>query len=83
MNARHGLNPPPSGGGARQVAEQRSGTLDGWGVTRADRLAEYAALRAGGCLVHEAARRAGVCGRTAARYEAELAGAGQAPWRAA
>ena len=65
----------------------RSATLDGtiedYGWTRADRLAEYAALRNAGLTIRQAAERTGVSRRGGDRYEADLAAAGRAPWRSA
>jgi ribosomal protein S14 len=48
------------------------GTITEFGWTRADRLAEYAALRRDGLGVAEASARAGVSRRTGERYEASL-----------
>lgn len=59
----------------------RYGTLDGFGYMKADRMADYARLRAGGADVPTAAARLGVTARTAWRYEGELAASGRAPWR--
>lgn len=50
----------------------RDGTITEFGWTRADRLAEYAALRRDGLGVAEASERAGVSCRTGWRYEAAL-----------
>jgi hypothetical protein len=56
---------------------------DGYAITRADRMGDYAAARAEGLPVLGAAARAGVTDRTGWRYERDLAGAGKASWRAA
>jgi hypothetical protein len=63
---------------------QLDGTLDDYGYPKGARLADWAALRRGGLLIPDAtARMAEVCSpRTCLRYEAELAAAGLAPWRA-
>jgi hypothetical protein len=52
-------------------SRRNDGTIGEWGWTRADRLAEYAALR-GTLTRREAAARLGVSVRTADRYEAAL-----------
>jgi hypothetical protein len=57
------------------------GTITEFGYVKADRVADFARLRGNGCQVAEAGERIGVSRRTAERYEAELAGAGRAPWR--
>ena len=58
------------------------GTIDDYGYTKADRLADYVRLRDSGWYdVGQAAARIGVSRRTAERYEAELRVAGLAPWR--
>ena len=51
---------------------ERAGEIGEQGWTRADRLAEYAALRRDGLGVAEASARAGVSCRTGQRYEAAL-----------
>jgi hypothetical protein len=61
----------------------RDGSIDGYGWTRADRLAEYAGYRARGLNIREAAERTGVSRRVGDRYEADLAASGRAPWRTA
>ncbi len=58
------------------------GTLEGYGWTREERLTEYGGYRAGGLNIRQASARLGVDRRTGDRYEAELAAAGKAPWRA-
>jgi hypothetical protein len=60
------------------------GALDEYGYTKDDALADYILLRSAGVSIAECARRmAGVVTlRTLQRYEAELAAAGRAPWRA-
>lgn len=63
------------------TASRLDGTLAEYGWTYADRLAEYAQMRANRVARAECARRLGVCDRTATRYEKALADAGQAPWR--
>lgn len=59
------------------------GTLRSWGQVKTDRRSEYAGLRLAGWSLEYAAWSAGVSARTGFRYEAELAAAGQAPWRSA
>jgi hypothetical protein len=49
---------------------RRDGTLDDFGYVKADRLADFTALRRS-CSVAVAAARLGVCERTGWRYEAE------------
>ena len=51
---------------------RRAGTITEWGWTRADRAADFAALRWGGVRIPVAASRIGVSERTAWRYEAAL-----------
>jgi hypothetical protein len=58
----------------------RDGTLAGYGYVKADRMADYAALRRRGEGTGAAGARIGVSARTAQRYEAQLLAAGQAPW---
>ncbi len=53
-------------------ARRRDGTITEFGWTRADRLAEYAALRRDGLAIAGASARAGVSRRTGERYEAAL-----------
>jgi hypothetical protein len=65
---------------ARHLAD---GTLDSFGYVKADRVSDYAALRAARVPIVTAAARLGVARRTAHRYETELAAAGKAPWRRA
>lgn len=57
------------------------GTLGDWGVTCADRIAEFTRLRSGGTSIQGSALRIGVDSRTCQRWENKLAAAGQAPWR--
>src|ERR1700733_5670202 len=57
------------------------GTITDWGYVKADRLEDYAWLRASGESVPVAAARLGVTERTGWRYEAQLTRAGRAPWR--
>jgi hypothetical protein len=64
-----------------QLRHQEDGTAGQFGYVKADRLEDYAWLRASGELLPVAAARLGVTARTAWRYEAQLAAAGQAPWR--
>ena len=57
------------------------GTITDWGYVKADRLEDYAWLRASGESLPVAAARLGVTERTGWRYEAQLTRAGRAPWR--
>jgi hypothetical protein len=57
------------------------GTIDGYGYTKADRMADYAHRRYNGDDIGLAASRLGISRRTAERYEAQLRDADQAPWR--
>jgi len=65
--------------GARPAPAPPGPRVDG--RRNADRVKDYAVLRVGGYGIGEAAERTGVTRRTAERYEAALAAAGQAPWR--
>jgi hypothetical protein len=58
-------------GGCRSACS-KDGTLTEYGYTKADRVADYARLRADGLTVTAAAARIGVHRRSATRYEAEL-----------
>ena len=59
----------------------QAGTLGEFGYVKADRVADYAALRAAGESITAAADRLGVARRTAQRYEGELIASGDASWR--
>lgn len=63
-------------------AARDNGTVEGYGWTTGERMAEFAGCRGGGLSIGQASERAGVSRRTGHRYEAALAGAGKAPWRA-
>ena len=60
---------------------RHDGTVTDYGYVKTDRVRDYAQLRTAGYRVAAAGARVGVSGRTAQRYEKELAAAGQAPWR--
>lgn len=74
--------------GACRTRCQRDGTLEDYGYVKEDRVADYilARRRVHGdgrpWSVAEASAAAGISMRTGQRYEAELARAGRAPWRA-
>lgn len=62
-------------------AARQEGTVEGYGWTQDERLADFARYRRLGLDIGQAAARTGVCTRTGNRYEERLAESGQAPWR--